>query len=225
MTERTSNILKRYTSLAVAIDMLAEQRLTLMSPSHWQDKNDVYFMETYRARRRLANVFAVCFTQVAETYHHWSVFAGGNDGVRVNIDKAALLTSLADDRRYSWGTVGYKKLDQMERLRRISVYDLPFLKRFAFSDEEEFRLLFDSDDAEAAYHHVHLDRKWIKSITISPWLPENLANSLKLALKSLPGCQEVKITKTSLRDNAQWKGATDRVVHESEEIGSPHRTE
>jgi len=223
MAEGLSNILRRYTSLSVAIDMLTNQRLTLLSPATWQDTNDVEFMEAYRVRRELGSVLAACFTQTTETYHHWGVFAGSNEGVRIDLDRPALLASLNDDPCYIWRDVKYLTLEQIDAMTSIDVYDLPFLKRHAFKDELEFRLIYECDDSSARYHHVPIKRKWIKGITLSPWLPPTLIDSLKIALKSLPGCGDVRIQKTTLRDNPKWKRAVQRVVHSNESSRRPRQ--
>lgn len=223
MVERAKNTLKRYTSLSVAIDMLMKERITLISPSAWEDKNDIAFLEAYRAKRDIANVFAVCFTQAGETFHHWSVFAPGNEGVRVNIRKSSLLAGLRGSHCYSWGDVDYRTLEQMKEIDKISVYDLPFQKRFAFTDEDEFRILYDCNDPAERSHDIRLERKWITSITLSPWLHPALTDTMKEALKALPGCEDIKVQKTSLRDNGTWQKAIKRVVHETEQRGAHRR--
>jgi hypothetical protein len=216
-----SNTLKRYTALSVAIDLLTEQRLTLLAPATWQDKNDIAFLEAYRAKREVANVFATCFTQAPETYHHWSVFASHNEGVRININKRLFLSSLRGKKGFLWNDVSYKTLDQLKALSKIDIYELPFLKRWAFRDEKEFRLLVECEDAAERFKSVELRREWVTSVTLSPWLPENLVISVKAALKSLPGCGKVRVQGTSLRDNEGWKSAADRVVHASASRGHP----
>lgn len=215
MTEPTNNTLKRFTSLAVAIDMLVSERITLLGPASWEDRNDIAFLEAYRAKRDVRHVFAMCFTQAPETFHHWGVFAKGMEGVRVNIDKKALLTSLQGQECFVWNDVQYLTLDQLDALRSISVFDLPFIKRFAFRDELEFRLLCECNDTDARQRDVPIQRSWIKSISASPWMPENLFQSVKSAIGALPGCKDVRFQRTTLRENSRWKRAVGRIVDES----------
>ncbi len=216
MTEPTERTLKRFTSLAIAIDMLVERRITLLSPETWDDQNDFAFVDAYRKARNVGKVFALCFTQAPETFHHWRVFAPGLEGVRVNIDKYALLTSLAGDPRYVWNDIEYRTLERMAAASAIDVFDLPFFKRYPFRDELEFRLLYECDDPRAKFHHVPIERDWIESITVSPWMPANLVDSMRIALTSIPGCETLKVHKTTLRENNRWKGATKRVVDEGQ---------
>lgn len=223
MIDVHNNTLKRYTSLSVAIDMLMNERITLISPSSWEDKNDIAFLEAYRAKRNIANVFAVCFTQSPETFHHWSVFAAGNEGVRINIRKNALLAPLQGQDCYAWGDVDYRTLEQMEGLEKISVFDLPFQKRAAYTDENEFRILYDCKDPAERSHDIHLNRSWITSITLSPWLHPSLIDTLKKAIRSLPGCSGIRLQKTTLRESEKWQKAIERAVHETEQEGARRR--
>ncbi|MFT3968374.1 MAG: hypothetical protein QM690_21100 [Sphingobium sp.] len=195
--------------------MLVSERLTLTSPAHWEDRNDLAFLEAYRAKRGVHHVFAMCFTQSPETFHHWGVFAKGMEGVRVDLDKRALLASLKDKPCFVWDDVRYKTLDQLDAIKAIRVGDLPFLKRYAFRDEREFRLLCESDEPMAERHDVPIDRGWIKCISASPWMPENLFQSIKSAIKALPGCDKVRFQRTTLRENDRWKTAVERIVDES----------
>ena len=214
MTEPTEKTLKRFTSLAVAIDMLVRRRLTLLNPAKWDDQNDVAFLEAYRKQREIPKVFAMCFTQAPETFHHWSVFAGGLEGIRINIDKLALLSSLRTNPCYAWNDVMYRTLDKMASITAISVYDIPFLKRYAFRDELEFRLLYECVDPKAMFHHVPIELEWIQSVTVSPWMPENLFESAKVTIRKIEGCEKLSIKRTTLRENNRWKRATRRIVPE-----------
>lgn len=214
MTDRTTDkpLLRRFTSLSVAIDMLYKQRLTLLSPSTWQDQNDVAFIEAFRQKRGVHNVFAVCFTQSRETFHHWSVFAKGVEGVKINIDKRAMLQSLQGDERFSWNDVDYKTLEEIKALKQIGLYDLPFLKRAPFGDEGEFRLIFECNDPKEKVKHMPFKPEWVTSITLSPWMHDNLVETLKEAIPKIPGCENVKLLRTSIRNNKNWKSAASRVV-------------
>jgi hypothetical protein len=60
-----TKFLRRYTNL------LKEQKITLLDPESWEDKNDSHFMSLYRKKKSLKSVLALCFTQASETFHHW----------------------------------------------------------------------------------------------------------------------------------------------------------
>jgi len=76
-----ADYLRRYTSLPVLIDMLAERRLTLVDPGQWSDKNDTAYLAAYKEAKKLKCLVALCFTATSETFHHWNVFSPGPGGV------------------------------------------------------------------------------------------------------------------------------------------------
>ncbi len=223
MTERSKNTLKRYTSLSVAIDMLVKERITLLNPSSWQDQNDIAFLEAYRIKRGLPAVYATCFTQAPETFHHWSVFANGNEGVRININKSKLLEKLRGKSCYSWSDVEYKTFDELENVQNLNIYDLPFLKRYAFAGEDEFRIVYDCSTPGEVCHDIELQRSWITSITLSPWLHPSLIDAMKTAIKSLPGCEKILVKRTNIRNSDRWKDAIASVVAETGNGGVKRR--
>ncbi|NOW48713.1 hypothetical protein FHW96_004903 [Novosphingobium sp. SG751A] len=204
--------LKRYTTLASAVDMLVNERLALLDPSKWKDTNDTHFLGAFQDSVKAKSIYAACFTQAAETYHHWQVFAGENEGVCVEIDKEALLGSLVEQRAYMWDDMKYRTLQQLERRRQINAYELPFLKRKGFSDEKEFRLLYHSSRPQKSVHVVPIKRRWIKRIILNPWINDALFESMRTALKSIPGCGNVSVIHTSLINNAEWKDACEKVT-------------
>jgi hypothetical protein len=75
-----NDFLNRYTTLPVLLDMLYHKRLVLCNPATWEDRNDAFFIEQYRLRKKLPTTLALCFAGKAETFHHWKVFAGGPSG-------------------------------------------------------------------------------------------------------------------------------------------------
>jgi Protein of unknown function (DUF2971) len=204
--------LRRYTTLAAAVDMLVQERLALLNPAKWQDTNDTYFLEMFQEHMRAKSLYAACFTQARETFHHWRVFAGDNEGVCVEFDREALLTSLLEIRGYHWNDVQYRTLPELERRKNINAFELPFLKRKGFSDEKEFRLIrWERSKPQLGVHHVPIRRQWITRIVFNPWISESLFQSMKFVLNSVEGCDSVQIIRTSLINNATWKAAVDKV--------------
>jgi len=74
-------MLRRYTTLPSLLDLLVTKHLTLLTPDSWDDKNDAFYLQQYKDKKKLKAVYAMCFTEGNETYHHWRVFSGGNGGV------------------------------------------------------------------------------------------------------------------------------------------------
>ena len=209
MAAQAHNTLKRYTTLSNAIDILTQRRLTLLSPATWQDQNDIAYMKAYCRHKALDAIYAACFTQSAETFHHWGVFASGSESVRVDFNKSALLDSLQHSPGYDWRDVEYRTLNVL-KAHSVLVDDLPYLKRHAFKDEREFRLLYAGPSAHPVVHYVPIDITWVTGITLSPWLPENLIDVLKSALRTLSNCPSIKLQRTNLRSHPDWIAAADK---------------
>src|SRR5262245_9904199 len=136
-------ILCRYTTLPVVLDSLLHKRITLLSPESWEDRNDAYSLERYKARMGYSTVLAICFTERAETFHHWRIFSGGSSGVCVEFDKRKLLRSISGDTAFRSGRVEYQWAYSLERAPPL-LGKLPFLKHKAFEDEGEFRIVYES---------------------------------------------------------------------------------
>lgn len=204
--------LKRYTTLASAVDMLVNQHLPVLDPFQWKDTNDTHFLGAFQDCVRAKSIYVACFTQAAERYHHWRVFAGDNEGVCVEFNKELLLASLVEKQAYIWDDMKYRTLRQLELRRQINAYELPFLKRKGFSDEKEFRLLYYSSRPQKPAHLIPIQRSWIKRIIVNPWLNDALFQSIKAALKSIPGCSKLSVIHTSLINNTEWKDACEKVA-------------
>ena len=196
--------LRRYTLLPSLIYMLTEKKLTLLDPQSWDDKNDSYYLKVYREKKRLQSVLALCFTVDVETYHHWSVFAGGSAGVCIQFKRDELLDAVKTRRGISADKVKYLLLTQI-RNRRLKVAQLPFCKRYAFKHESEFRLLYESKKMPRAALDVPIPLSSIARITLSPWLPQALSEHVKRTLHAIPGCNKLSIARSTLISNQEWK--------------------
>jgi hypothetical protein len=202
---KSAKTLHRFTNLAAAIHMLRARKITLLDPNTWDDKNDAYFMAEYKRQKGLATLLALCFADCDETYHHWRVFSHGSDGVRIDFEKRALLSAFAGDTHVIHGDMRYKLIKDLRTPRDFAVDDLPFLKRYPFRDEKEFRIIYADQTATALTKDYPLDLLAIKRITLSPWIVRDLADSIIKTLHQIEGCKQIKIYRSTLIDNAEWK--------------------
>jgi hypothetical protein len=203
--------IRRYTNLPATIHLLSTKRITLLNPATWDDKNDAYFMAEYKRYRKADTVLALCFAEKSETYHHWSVFSHGPDGVCIAFDKEKLLSAFEKDPRIKTGFVHYTKMNELESLRSVRIAELPFLKRAPYRDEKEFRVVYCDKKTATEFKDYQIDIGWIRRITLSPWIPKALAASVKEMLKSIDGCSGLKIARSTLVENETWKSITARV--------------
>lgn len=204
--------LRRYTDIPALVYLLSEQRITLLDPETWDDKNDSYFLKLYREKHKLQSVLALCFTRTSETYHHWRVFANGSSGACITFKRKELLEALGQQNGVRSGPVKYLKLGQM-RTMKPPTRDLPFLKRYPFEAESEFRILFESREKLKSFDFP-IPLSCIDRITLSPWLNQTLSKHIKNVLWDIAGCRELQIVRSTLISNDEWKSFGDSAVNE-----------
>ena len=203
-----TEFLRRYTNIPALIHLLTGKTITLLDPASWDDKNDSHFLALYREKKSLETVLALCFTQTTETYHHWRVFADGSSGVCIMFDKARLLSAMKKRRGVTAKAVRYLKLPEI-RQKRLKVADLPFLKRFPYEDEREFRIVYESKSDKATSLDIDIPIGCIRRITLSPWIPAALTTHLKNTIRRIDGCEGLKIVRSTLIGNEEWKDLGD----------------
>jgi hypothetical protein len=184
--------------------MLTERTITLLDPTWWDDQNDAYYLALYKEKKELKSVLAVCFTQASETYHHWRVFANGSSGVCVRFRRADLLLAVNGQPGIRAKNIKYLTLSKI-RNRKLRTRDLPFLKRFAFEHEDEFRLMYESDTQNQQKLDVPIPLSCIHRITLSPWLHPSLSAHVKSTIRAIKGCRTLDIVRSTLIGNVAWK--------------------
>lgn len=200
----SEGFLKRYTELPYLLYALRTRQLTLMNPAAWEDRNDAHFLMTYRQRQDCGSVLALCFTRASETYHHWKVFSSGSSGVCIDFDLQGFSHWAGGICKAKFEDVHYLKLD---RIRRDvpDVNKLPFVKRYAFRDELEWRLIYEASEPGLHTKNIKFDIATISRIVLSPWLPKAVAREIKKVIRGIDGCSKIKVIRTTLIDNAEWQ--------------------
>lgn len=197
--------LNRYTTLPIALDMLTKKRMTLLSPETWEDWNDAYYLERYRQESKFRSVLAICFSMASETFHHWRIFSHGVSGVCIEFNKAMLLQSVNGIKGFRNSEVTYNYIPILSGRNPPDIERWPFMKRHPFKAEEEFRIIYESRTESIRFKHVDLDLSAIKTITLSPWIPESVGESVVSLIKSIDGCEHLNVNRSSLLDNAAWR--------------------
>jgi hypothetical protein len=200
----TAVTLRRYTNLAAAIHSLRNKTITLLDPASWDDRNDAYFMSQYKKRKPAQTLLALCFAESSETYHRWRVFSHGSDGVCLEFDKDRLLSSLLRHDGLQANSVIYKQIEEV-RTARPSVDELPFLKRYLYRDEKEFRLIYVDQMTAIESKEFDIPIECIRRVSLSPWMPPALSDSVTATLRDIKGCAEVEISGSQLVDYEKWK--------------------
>lgn len=207
-----TSTLKRYTNLASLVSILKNKELTLLDPSKWEDRNDSHYLVQYGERKGFKSLYALCFTKEPETSHHWKAFSHGSDGVCIKILAEPFIAQLNSIKEIVHGDVEYKLIDEVET-GMFTVDQLPFLKRYPFRDEAEYRVLFRKRVASRIKTHaIPFDTSLIHEVTLSNSLPKELRGPLVALLKSIDGCADMKISRSTLNENSRWKKASERAT-------------
>jgi hypothetical protein len=206
----SKQFLRRYTDLPALIYLLKEKKITLLDPTSWDDGNDSHYLLVYKSRKKINNLLAICFTQVPEAYHHWRVFAAGPSSVCIRFRRAALLKAVKGCDGVRTGEVEYLKIEE-NRKKHPSTDQLPFIKRYAFKDEGEYRVIYESSELDLTMKDIPIPLSCITRITLSPWAHENLTKHIKNVLMGIDGCEKIEIIRSTLIGNDEWKAIGGRL--------------
>jgi hypothetical protein len=196
--------LRRYTHLPAALHMLRHRTLTLLDPSTWDDSNDSFYVSEYKRRKALKTTLAICLSGAHESYHYWKVFAGHASGVCIRLRQGMLLKALKGVPGITVGRMDYRKRTAARR-RALSLEEFPFVKRAAFSDEKEVRVLYESATESRSSLDVPIPLKCIGRVTLSPWLPKGLVAATKELIHSIDGCSHVEVVRSTIINSEEWK--------------------
>jgi hypothetical protein len=87
----------------------------------------------------------------------------------------------------------------------LAVGNLPFLKRYAYEHQDEYRMFFASTTLDAAKLDIPIPLASIDRITLSPWIHPALSDHVKFLLRSIDGCKNLEIYRSTLIGNEEWK--------------------
>jgi hypothetical protein len=186
--------------------VLLRRQIVLLNPNLWEDSNDAYYLERYRREMRLRTVLAICFSERRETFHHWRIYASALSGVCIEFDKEDLLKSIARKPDFRSRRVRYLLVAENTE---PELRTWPFLKRKQFEDEDEFRIIYESGTENLQFKRVRIDLSCIHKVTLSPWLPQPIAESVIDIINKIDGCSELTVNRSSLLDNSAWRKAID----------------
>src|SRR6202007_2884813 len=139
--------------------------------------------ETFKTFYGLETLLALCLTSREETYHHWKVFTDKNNGVCIKFRRdqfeATMRASNVHVREMTYLTI-----DELDP-SKYRAEDLPFLKRYGFGDEGEFRAVFASKENVKGPKRIKIDLGMIDSISMNPWMHRSVFDSVKRTIESL----------------------------------------
>jgi len=194
--------LNRYTTLPVLLDLLERQRLVLLDPKSWEDRNDSLVMREYKKRRRVKRLFALCFSYGDETIHQWKAFADGVSGCCIEFDGKELIARLKQVSGVRYGLVHYRKLNDLDD-EAIEVEKMPFTKRWPYRCEDEFRVIWEGA-CDEAFFEFPIDLRLIRKVTLNQRMPPQVFETVKGLLRRTFRKPEKRISHSTLYENARW---------------------
>jgi hypothetical protein len=207
MTKKSPQYLRRYTSLPILLDILSKRKITLLDPDSWEDRNDAYFIKSYKSKMMLETVLAICFSTKDETFHHWKVFSPGVSGVYIEFDGPALLKSIQGG-EFRHRAAIYKYILEL-KAKKPDVGLWPFLKRAPFKDEGEYRIIYQNKNSKVTHKEIAIQLQYINKIMLSPWLPREVAKNVSSVIRSIAGCSNLVVRRSSLIETESWKASID----------------
>lgn len=202
---------RRYTNLAAAIHLLRTREITLLTPDKWDDGNDRHFMQVYKANMGLGSLLAICLAADSDTYGHWRVFSPNVDGVCIVLQKDLLIESFRNVSGIRHKKVDYLELARLDGPPRTK--DLPFLKRYPYKPEGEYRVIYESETEGITAKSFPLPPGCVKDVILSPWMPEQLVRSVIDTLRSIDGCADLPMYQSTLIKNRKWTEYADSAVN------------
>ncbi|QCL83328.1 DUF2971 domain-containing protein [Agrobacterium pusense] len=202
---------RRYTNLAAAIHILRTREITLLTPEKWDDGNDRHFMQVYKDNMKLGSLLAICLAADSDTYGHWRVFSPNVDGVCIVLQKDLLIESFRNVSGIRHRKVDYLELASLDGPPKTK--HLPFLKRYPYRPEGEYRVIYESKTDGIKAKSFPLPPGCIKDVILSPWMPEQLVRSVIDTLKSIDGCENLSMYQSTLIKNRKWTEYADSAVN------------
>jgi hypothetical protein len=196
--------LNRFTTLPVLLDFLQRKKLVLLDPKIWEDKNDSEIILEYKKRKNIENLFAVCFSLNDETIHHWKTFSHGPAGCVIEFNAKKFFKVIDHIPGLIHRRVEYKKLADIEKKGfEIKTDDIPFIKRWPYRCEEEYRIIAEPA-GKTDFFEIAIPLETINRITISQQMPEQIYKTIKGYLKNLNGDPDSRINRSTVYENKRW---------------------
>lgn len=202
--------IRRYTNALTLIDVIRNERLTLVPPTRWFDQNDALGLEAYSKLRGDGSVYAMCFALGAEQAHHWQIFASGNNGVCLVLDYDAFVDHLENlnSPDLLFRAVEYCNLSQIRSMYPIRHDLLPFLKRDTFKAEAEYRVVaWEESFFATSTYSLPLPPHILRRVVFGPNVPESFAKTLQEIAIEKKKWSHVTFAKSRLVNNESWASA------------------
>ena len=184
---------------------LQNQVIILGNPMYWEDKNDAFLISQYVEKLDLENLFVSCFTTCGDAYHFWKIYASRPTGICVTYNTSKIIEAIKKDiqaSEFRFEKVNYENMHDLSR-RESPIEEYPFIKRQAFSAEDEYRLIFSSRTC-IPLRTLKIEDTFIE-IILSPTLNDFYLKEYKELISSRISLPSNKIRKSTILESDRWK--------------------
>jgi hypothetical protein len=250
----SKSYLRRYTHLESLRNILCTKSLTLLDFQKWEDKNDSHFLRLYKEERKLKSVLALCLTSASERFHLWHVFGPKRErrslrgarkslgcspyngssplariGVRIRFDRAQLIEAISKHHGVTCDDIDYITHARLKALAKVRkgtdpISKLPFIKRYGFRDESEFRIIYESKTRSVSTQPIPIPISCIDRIVFSYKLNYRDYRTIRSELRLMDGCQGLDIRRSNLTESKTWQHAAEEVVRAARQKREAHQT-
>jgi len=194
-------VLNRFTTIEKMLGIVRTEEILMSDPSYWEDRNDALLMELYQAKKHLAALYAVCFTQGDETIYHWSAFTQKSEACCIEYFADDVIAEYSAKPGWTARAIEYVKINEMKhKVKEIG--QIPFVKRYPYRNEDEFRIIFESS-VPVKRPSLKISRRKIRKITINQHLPVEIFDMIK---KSIELEWAIDVRRSTVVKNDRWIG-------------------
>ena len=205
---KPSRKLNRYTTLPVLLDLLTRKKLVLLDPNRWEDRSDAELIIEYKKIEHISKLFAICFCIGNETIHAWKAYAEGISGCCIQFDENKLIESLDGNRQIRYHDVMYCKT---KKIYSNNIKLMPFIKRWPYRIEREFRILWEGDIQENRTEiEINLDS--ISRITVSQDMPTSIKSLIREICYTNP---TIQVNSSTIFRNVKFIETVKKSISES----------
>lgn len=191
-------VLNRFTTIEKMLEILQTETIPMSDPNYWEDKNDSFILNIYKSKKKLKSLYALCFTIGSETIYHWGAFSSKNEACCIEIDSNSF-NGICNKSGFRMKEVSYVSLKDLQS-KVTDISQIPFLKRFPYWNEKEYRIIFESKK-KTLRPSLALKRCNIKRITINQYLPKQLFDLINEKIESV---WKVTVTRSTIIKNDRW---------------------
>jgi len=164
--------------------------------------------------KKYETLLALCLTKAKnDKYFFWKTYVSCPlEGVCIVFKKDEFINSImaqvvnSRNEKLLQECVQYPTIKQLH-LEKYEIESLPFIKRFGYSKEEEYRFIYANKNITSKFFNLQLDT--IERICLNPYINNATARTIKKEILNIKGCEKIKITRSGLGSSNKWKKAVE----------------